>query len=138
MATSFSLTKYLIKYIPAVRSVFFTILLFQLTSCRDRITIENFDSEIWKKDRKGCQNLRADLLEYFKKGKDQLIGKPEAAILQVLGRPDFQELASRNQKYYYYFYQEGLQCSDDKQKFTEGTVQIRINSVGYANEIQFN
>jgi hypothetical protein len=58
----------------------------------------------------------------------------ETQILQLLGRPDQNELYKRNQKFYYYWI-TGPDCSTDSTKLKLG---IRFTAMGISKEISFD
>ena len=86
----------------------------------------------WKDDKGGCKQLRSTKVEELKKQKDELKGLSEKDIIQVLGRPDHNELYKRNQKFYYYDIDPGKICNDS----TAGLqLVIRFTAMGYAKEV---
>jgi outer membrane protein assembly factor BamE (lipoprotein component of BamABCDE complex) len=68
----------------------------------------------------------------------KLLGLAQDDVIDVLGRPDFQLLYKRNQKYYIYFIEPGIQCQGEKENSKARTVSIRFNAVGLASEIIFS
>jgi hypothetical protein len=109
-----------------------------LNSCKDRISINGFNEQAWKSDLLACNSDRSGLIKLIQQEKNQLSGLSENKILQLLGKPDFQELIERNQKYYYYYYQPGQQCEGRPIGTKNRTLQIRFTALGYANEIVIN
>ncbi|MDQ3534392.1 MAG: hypothetical protein M3421_02060 [Bacteroidota bacterium] len=109
-----------------------------LVSCREKLIIEGFDLQAWKDDKLGCKGVRDQLVPILLEQRDSIVGLSEAEILKALGRPDFQELSRRNQKFYYYHVLPGQQCEGGLSGETNQTLQIRFNSVGYTNEIIMN
>jgi hypothetical protein len=90
------------------------------------------DLTVWKGDKGGCQQKRIIFLEELKTQKDELKGLSEKDIIQILGRPDHNELYKRNQKFYYYDIDPGKAC--DKQIAGRQLV-IRFTAMGYAKEV---
>lgn len=114
------------------------VLIFLITACKREIPIEGFDAEVWKNDRLGCKGERDQLVPVLLEQREEILGLTEADILKTLGRPDFQELSKRNQKFYFYHVVPGSQCENGLSGEKENTFQIRFNSIGYANEIMMN
>lgn len=95
--------------------------------------IENFDAEQWKKDTKGCKSQRLILAEILEKQKEKLMGLSQSQIVNLLGKPDAQELLKRNAKTFTYYLSEGLQCGKGSQ---EGVALIiHFGALNYVSEI---
>lgn len=91
------------------------------------------DLDKWKNDKGGCNQLRITFLTELQNQKDELKGLSEKDIIQLLGRPDQNELYKRNQKFYRYDITAGKNCSDpdaDGQQLI-----IRFTAMGYAKEV---
>ncbi len=120
-------------------SLYFFIGIF--TSCTDPNAIkeEEFDRKIWKMDRNGCESSRIEMLEDLEKIKSRLKGLDEIDLRKILGKPDFSELYSRNQKFYTYYIDASQKCKNaNSQKVKNGErrlVQIRFDAVNSVNEI---
>lgn len=91
----------------------------------------------WREDRSACQGIRTNLEEDFKAEQEQLMGKFADEVGQILGRPDIHQLGSRNQKFYVYFLEKGLQCEDITQKSSARRAVLRFNAVGLLSEITY-
>lgn len=109
-----------------------------LNSCKKNASLEGFEAQEWKNDKRGCKGIRNDLVPVVMDQREKILGLSEAEVLETLGRPDFQELSKRNQKFYFYYLVPGEQCKNGLSGVKEQTLQIRLNSVGYANEILVN
>jgi hypothetical protein len=108
--------------------------LFLVFACgRDAISLKDFDSTQWKRDRMACLDQREKLSEALLQQKTQLLGHDEIEIVSVLGKPDENELYKRNEKFYYYYVQPARQCNSGKP--TSRRLVIRFNAVGLAKEI---
>ncbi|HAI76133.1 MAG TPA: hypothetical protein DCM08_07775 [Microscillaceae bacterium] len=106
-----------------------------LTSCQDTPALQNFDAKLWQQDRLGCQGKREKLIESLANQADKLKGLGQNQIIELLGKPDLQELHKRNQKFYLYFYKKGTQC-DGQMSYPKGqAISIRFNALDRANEI---
>jgi hypothetical protein len=120
----------------ALHSIAITLLIFSiLSSCgRSLPEIEGIDITAWKNDKKGCAGERAKKTDTLLSQKDKFLALSELDIVDLLGKPDEQELYKRNQKFYYYFLKPSGDCSVALQGQPLRLV-IRFNAVGLANEI---
>lgn len=91
----------------------------------------------WRSDRGGCSGVRATLVPDFKAEVQNLKGKTANTIGELLGRPDVNQIADRNQKFYVYFIEKGPQCDRPGAKSTSRSVAIRMSAIGLATEITF-
>jgi hypothetical protein len=123
--------KHLIFILPIIFLIF-------LNSCKERFSIQGFNEQAWKSDFLACNSDRSVLIKIIQQEKNQILGLSENNILQLFGKPDFQELIERNQKYYYYYYQPGQQCEGRPLGSKDHTLQLRFTALGYANEIVIN
>jgi outer membrane protein assembly factor BamE (lipoprotein component of BamABCDE complex) len=113
------------------RSPLFFVLV--LISCNSAPTLENFDSDVWASDRYGCRDLRGKYYSSLKLQKSKLLGLNEMEVVQVLGKPDQNELFTRNQKFYYYFLEPSEKCADTSPSAKR--LVLRFNAVGLLKEI---
>lgn len=95
------------------------------------------DLKKWRGDRGGCNGVRATLVPGFKAETQNLKGKTANTIGELLGRPDVNQIADRNQKFYIYFLEKGPQCDQAGGKSTSRSVAIRMSAIGLATEITF-
>ena len=95
------------------------------------------DLKKWRSDRGGCTGVRATLVPDFKSEVQSLKGKSVNVIGELLGRPDINQIADRNQKFYIYFLEKGPQCDQPGAKSTSRSVAIRMSAIGLATEITF-
>lgn len=65
--------------------------------------------------------------------KAELLALSELDIVELLGRPDQNELYTRNQKFYFYFLTPSSSCDTPAEK--PQRLMIRFNAVGLAQEI---
>ncbi|PIY07635.1 MAG: hypothetical protein COZ18_16460 [Flexibacter sp. CG_4_10_14_3_um_filter_32_15] len=126
-----------------------TVLVFSLSflmgmlfySCSDpnAVTEEEFSMRAWKMDRNGCENVRTGMLDDLEKIKPKLEGLDEIDLRKILGKPDFAELYSRNQKFYTYYVDASEKCeNENSQNVKNGErrlVQIRFDAINAVNEI---
>jgi len=110
-------------------------------SCSDpnAVTEEEFSMRAWKMDRNGCENVRTGMLDDLEKIKPKLEGLDEIDLRKILGKPDFAELYSRNQKFYTYYVDASEKCeNENSQNVKNGErrlVQIRFDAINAVNEI---
>jgi outer membrane protein assembly factor BamE (lipoprotein component of BamABCDE complex) len=73
------------------------------------------------------------MIKPLQEQKNKLQGLTEMQIIALLGRPDQNELYSRNQKFYYYSLEPGKACG---QNIEPKRLSVRFNAVGRANEVE--
>ncbi|AQG81436.1 hypothetical protein [Spirosoma montaniterrae] len=95
------------------------------------------DLKKWRGDRGGCNGVRAALEPDFRAEIENIRGKTANSIGELLGRPDVNQIADRNQKFYIYFLQKGPQCDKAGAKSRSRSVAIRFSAIGLATEITF-
>lgn len=91
----------------------------------------------WRSDRGGCNGVRAALEADFRAEIQNLKGKTTNTIGELLGRPDVNQIADRNQKFYIYYLEKGPQCDQPGAKSTSRSVAIRMSAIGLATEVTF-
>lgn len=91
------------------------------------------DLEAWKADKGGCHQKRMAFLTALQNQKEELKGLSEKDIIQLLGRPDQNELYKRNQKFYRYDIAPGKNC--DASSGAGEKLVIRFTAMGYAKEV---
>jgi hypothetical protein len=111
------------------------VMLVTFSSCDKPLPeLKEIDITAWKNDKHGCKGVRAIAIDELEEQKDQLLGLREMQIIDLLGKPDQNELYKRNQKFFYYNLQPGSECIE--QTSTSITrLTIRFNAVGLAKEI---
>ena len=95
--------------------------------------LENVNLTDWKNDKNGCGTYRSQHIEEIKTQKEKLLALDQGQIITLLGRPDRNELYTRNQKFYQYYLEAGASCTNPK----EGAIRliIRFNAMGLAKEV---
>lgn len=83
-------------------------------SCYPKIKIEGFDGDKWNQPFQSCLEDKIDLAEMIVSNQDNVLGKGQAEIKQLLGQPDEHELYRRNQKFFYYNLTAGDTCQNLK------------------------
>lgn len=91
------------------------------------------DLNSWKSDKGGCQQIRSQSLPSLSEQREELKGLSETQVIQLLGRPDRNELYKRNQKFYYYDLEAGKSCSDSLESNQQ--LVLRFNAMGRAKEV---
>jgi outer membrane protein assembly factor BamE (lipoprotein component of BamABCDE complex) len=94
-------------------SLFCSILLISIllfTSCNKEIDLKNFNKETWVRDFNGCDGSREVQYGYLEQLKAEFVGMRESQLLEILGKPNKQELAERGKKTYFYYILPGKQC----------------------------
>ena len=86
------------------------ILLFFLFSCKKDIRYKRFNPYAFQADINGCDGTRRVQIVYLDSIKDDFKGMWESQLLEILGRPNKQELDERNKKSYVYHFAPGKQC----------------------------
>jgi hypothetical protein len=117
------------KYLP--------ILLLLLSACTKQPKLDGIDLVKWKADFGGCKGDRLLMRDRLKELKEELKGTSAADMAQILGNPDLDQLADRNQKYYVYFLESGEHCLNIKQKSQARSMAIRFSAIGLATEVTF-
>jgi len=111
------------------------LLSFLLGSCGKSLPVlDGVDQLSWKKDKNACAGKRSEMIEDIQAQKEKLLALSELEIVELLGKPDQNELYKRNQKFYYYFVQPSLACDSSKADHPTRLV-IRFNAMGLAKEI---
>lgn len=96
-------------------------------------TLEGIDLAAFRADKAACQGHRSDFIDNLEVQKEKLKSLSEMEVIRLLGRPDQNELYTRNQKFYKYFLEPGSMCPNRKEKPKE--LVIRFNAMGLAKEV---
>lgn len=110
---------------------------FLLFSCGESPSLGEVDLNAFKNDRAGCKNLRQQDIDKLKAVKDQLLGKSENEIVDILGRYDIQILDRRQTKMFVYYLEKGDQCIDLKNDGQVRTMVLRFNAISLVREVTF-
>lgn len=94
--------------------------------------LEGIDLKAWKEDRNGCSGNRAAMIDAITQQKEELKALSEMDLVELLGRPDENQLLDRNQKIYAYYLEPGPAC--DSSKSEPRQLILRINAMGLAKE----
>jgi hypothetical protein len=106
-----------------------------LFSCGKSLpTLDGVDIHEWKNDKNGCSGKRMPMLASIQAQTEKLLSLSEQEIISILGKPDENELYTRNQKFYYYNIDPSPSCSSSAPGNSKKLV-IRFNAVGLAKEV---
>lgn len=100
-------------------------------------TFGKLDVQRWRADRNGCNSIRLTMLDALKAEQQNLKGKSANEIGDLLGRPDVNQLADRNQKFYVYFLAKGPQCEQPGSRSSAPTVALRMSAMGVVTEVTY-
>lgn len=108
-----------------------------LISCQEEKKFPNFQAEAWRQDKLGCLGTRQMLAQDFDSIRRDLNGLSQNQLLDILGRPDFQVLYKRNQKFYIYYLEPGNQCQGKPESSQARTVAIRLSALEKVTEVTY-
>jgi hypothetical protein len=112
-----------------------TIALLITLSCRNAPpTLDQIDLDAWKGDKLACAGKRTSMRAAMQSQSNKLLALSEKEIIDLLGKPDENELYTRNQKFYYYFLEPSKACSETVTGEPRRLV-IRFNATGLAKEV---
>ena len=92
---------------------------------------------LFKSDRGGCKGDRLQQMAWLKSNKMTWKAVSSNDVEDILGKPDIQQLADRNQEYYIYFLEKGEQCIKITNPSQAKTMAFRFSAIGLATEITF-
>ena len=113
------------------------LLLFLFSSCTHQPDLAGFDVDAFKGDRGGCAGTREKQIDWLKTHKMTWKGVSSNDLEDILGKPDIQQLADRNQEYYIYYLEKGPQCEAIKNPSKARTMAFRSSAMGLTTEITF-
>jgi hypothetical protein len=114
---------------------FFIIFLF--ASCTHKPDLNGLNVALFKKDRGACKGDRVQQIAWLKSNKMTWKGVSSNDVEDILGKPDIQQLADRNQEYYIYFLKKGPQCNKITGPSNAQSIAFRFSAIGLATEITF-
>lgn len=112
-------------------------ILLVLNSCTKKPDLTGFDLALFKSDPGACQNQRIKTLDWLKNHKFNFQGTSSNDLIEILGKPDIQQLADRNQEYYIYFLEPGIHCQEKTKKSMAYSLAFRFSAIGLVTEITF-
>lgn len=109
------------------------LMLLALSCCGKSLPeLTGINLKAWKDDKNGCNGQRAAIIDTLQQQRNKLQGLSELQIVQLLGRPDQQELYKRHQKFYYYLLEPGKACGT---LMNGKRLSVRFNATGASKEI---
>lgn len=96
-------------------------------------TLEGMDLEQWRQDKNACGKVRTGMRDAIDSQMEKLLALDQMQVVELLGRPDQNELSSRSQKFFYYFIEPGPACGRSDSAALR--LVIRFNAVGLAKEV---
>src|SRR3990170_1093876 len=96
--------------------------------------LEGIDLERWREDKNACNNIRTNMRQAIDEQKNKLLSLDQMQIVELLGKPDRNELSTRNQKFFYYFLEPSPLCGSPADSIANQLV-IRFNAMGLAKEV---
>lgn len=108
-----------------------------LSSCTREPDLTGFDAEAFKLDRGACSGTREKQIDWLKSHKENLKAVSSNRLEELIGKPDIQQLADRNQEYYIYFLEKGAQCDKIKSASNAQSIAFRFSAIGLATEVTF-
>ena len=97
-------------------------------------SLQGVDQHQWGLDKNACNGVRATMAESIDREKEKLLSLTQMQVVELLGRPDQNELSTRNQKIFYYFVDPAPACGDQADS-TAKKLAIRFNAMGLAKEV---
>lgn len=116
----------------AIAGILYLLLLFCFGCNSGQPKLTEFNAEVWKNDANACKDQRRVFEKVFNNQKSEIIGLNEHEILALLGRPDRQDLRSRNQKFYLYFLAPGPSCGKRNEP---AILNIRFSALNQVTEV---
>jgi hypothetical protein len=95
-------------------------------------TLEGIDLSAWKNDKFGCNGVRFAMSSKMISQKEKLLSLNETQIVNLLGKPDVNELYKRNEKFYRYYLTDGPSCTTTA---SPQYLNLRFNAMGLMKEV---
>ncbi len=99
--------------------------------------IEGMNYSLWKNDSYGCKSDRENLVDLIVSNRDKFLRYNQNQIINILGKPDYQMLYDRGQKFFYYYIKYHPEC-DNKNALPEKEqikLEIRFDALNRSKEI---
>ncbi len=109
------------------------ILILFFSGCMHEIQV-SFDNDSWKKDPNGCKKIRLGIYKEILETQNEVLGLTNKQIISILGKPERNELYSRNQKFFIYQISPASKCNVTNKTETL-FLFIRFNAVGLSQEV---
>jgi hypothetical protein len=113
---------------------FSVVLTIFIACCGKTVAIENFDANVWKNDKFGCNGERMELAGALNEGGKQLMGLKKNNIIRLFGLPETTELHPKGQLVYRYNITPAQACETYRTGQNAQLLEIRINAMGIVSE----
>lgn len=104
--------------------------------CHATPDIPGFDEEAFQQDAGGCEGIRKGMKEKIFEIKGVLQGLGQEQVMELLGKPDRHELASRGQKSFVYYIEPSSECGQITTK-DPLTMYVRFSALNAVTEVSF-
>ena len=115
------------------RWIVFAMAFIALSCGNNEIVLEGVDTNSWKQDLKGCRGIRATMAGSIEGQRNKLLRLSEMEILDMLGKPDENELFVRSQQFYRYYIDPAPSCQAGKED--PRVLVVRFNALGVSHEV---
>ena len=106
-----------------------------LLACNNSTQLTGIDKERWAEDPNGCKGLRMEMYDDLKKNLENIKGSTQTELVELLGKPDMNELYKRSQKFFIYHLSPHKSCNSDTTVTDNVYLSIRFNAMGLAKEV---
>ena len=108
----------------------FLIILIPLTFyCTSLPELIDFEADLWKSDKGGCNGSRIEQINSLIDQKDKMMGLDQPQVVKLIGNPDEHELSNRLQKFFIYY----IECNNSQSNITK--LSVRFDALGKVNEV---
>jgi hypothetical protein len=104
-----------------------------LSGCVEEAPV-SFDNDSWIEDTNGCKKNRLGIYKQILESQNEILGLTNKQIIRILGKPERNELYSRNQKFFIYQVSPASKCNLSNNTETL-FLFIRFNAVGLSQEV---
>lgn len=105
------------------------LLLFLCLNCSEKRKVPGFNSDLWKKDKKGCSGTRKILADQLLSESQPLRGMDDDEVIELLGKPEGSNWETRGKKTFYYYTGTGSQC-DSNMLIPGPKLEVEFNALG--------
>ena len=116
------------------KSLSISLLMIFLSCDKPLPSLQGVDLQQWGLDKNACKGVRTTMRESIDREKEKLLSLTQMQVVELLGRPDRNELSTRNQKFFYYFVDPGPACGNQADSAAK-KLAIRFNAMGLAKEV---
>lgn len=106
-----------------------------LSGCDKPVEIQGFDKSAWKADRMACNGHRLGQETVIMEAREAFLGLSQEEIIDLMGKPERQELYSRGQKFYIYYLSPSSKCQEGQADVNTRFLYIRFSAINQVNEI---